>query len=107
MKTLMITLILFLLVFFNGSNSKQRKIYRVTVIQINAPWNKKNSLNIDGLSNCNVSYIECNCDKTHDHMVPIIVVKRGKNVLMSWEGNIMFQPTTNINEIQKYIDGHK
>lgn len=89
----------------------EEKTHSITVLQINAKWNKKNAVNIDKLQNCNKewAYLEDqNSDiKKKFAKIPFIIIKKENQPLFAWEGNIMFEPTVTLEEIQDHINAYR
>ena len=86
-------------------------IHSITVLQINAKWNKKNAVNIDKLRNCNIewAYLE---DQNGDikkkfAKIPFIIIKKENQPLLTWEGNIMFEPTVTLQELQDHVNNYR
>ena len=84
--------------------------YELTVLQINAKWNENNALDIDRLTNCNIewAFLEDQNKDIQDKFqkIPFIVIKKGNEPIVFWEGNIMFEPTVTLREIQSHINNH-
>tara|TARA_B100000902_G_C27316397_1_gene921618 strand:+ start:2332 stop:2694 length:363 start_codon:yes stop_codon:yes gene_type:complete len=85
--------------------------YDINVLQINASWNKKNSIKLEKLNGCNVqyAYLESQSKQLQERFskIPIIAVTKKSQPnkpLGYWEGNIMFESTITIEELQKVID---
>jgi len=94
-----------------SENSITSKEYDINVLQINASWNKKNSVSLEKLIGCNVQYanLESQSKELQQKFskIPIIAVtkKSEPNKLLGyWEGNIMFESNVTVEEIQKVID---
>jgi len=89
----------------------KEKTHSITVLQINAKWNKKNAVNIDKLHNCNKewAYLE---DQNGDikkkfAKIPFIIIKKENQPLLTWEGNIMFEPTVTLEELQDHVNSYR
>ena len=86
-------------------------IHSITVLQINAKWNKKNAVNIDRLRNCNIewAYLEDQNSniKKKFAKIPFIIIKKENQPLVTWEGNIMFEPTVTLEEIQSHVNDYR
>jgi hypothetical protein len=93
------------------SSKKKTKSYSITVLHLNAKWNHHNSLDVRLLKNCNIqcALIEDQPIEIQEKFskIPIIALKKNGKPLILWEGNIMFEPTVTLEEIQKEIDLHK
>ena len=89
----------------------EEKTHQITVLQIDAKWNKKNALNIGRLQNCNIewAYLEDqNSDiKKKFAKIPFIIIKKENQPLLTWEGNIMFEPTVTLQELQDYVNNYR
>lgn len=94
-----------------NSTPPTSKDYDINVLQINASWNKKNSINLEDLVECNVqyAYLESQSKELQQRFskIPIIAVTKKSEPnkpLGYWEGNIMFEPTITLEELQNVID---
>jgi len=87
---------------------KEERVHSVTVLQINSNWNKKNSLPLHKLTNCNIE--EALYEEQPNHIkktfnkIPVIAIKKDGKPYRVWEGNIMFEPTVTVEKLQIYID---
>ncbi len=115
MKALLplITLLLAALLVSPTYKPKETKIdsHAITVVQINAEWNEKNSVPLHQLKGCNIktAYLEQQSTKIQDKFskIPIIAITTIDNPttpIKMWEGNILFEPTITVEEIQDYIN---
>jgi|TARA_R100000482_G_scaffold89287_1_gene36402 hypothetical protein len=99
------------LLFAKPAESTNDKTYDLTVMQINARWNKKNEVKINKLKYCNVewAYLEDQNTRLQKkfNKIPFIVIKKGNTPLLTWEGNILFEPTVTLEEIQQHINNHR
>lgn len=86
-------------------------IHSITVLQINAKWNKKNAVNIDRLRNCNIewAYLEDQNSniKKKFAKIPFIIIKKENQPLITWEGNIMFEPTVTLEQLQNHVNNYR
>lgn len=104
------TLLLFLLAFFIPTKSVHAPIEsnEITVLQINARWNKNKTINLDGLIGCKVQFgwLENQNKSLKDKIktVPIVVVYKGSKPVRQWTADLSFSLDVDINEIQTYID---
>lgn len=104
------TLLLFLLAFFIPTKSVHAPIEsnEITVLQINARWNKNKTINLDGLIGCKVQFgwLENQKKSLKDKIktVPIVVVYKGSKPVRQWTADLSFSLDVDINEIQTYID---
>lgn len=116
MRTLLLLLVLLVGTILASPNKpmedvSKEKLHLVTVLQINAKWNKKNAVNIDNLQNCNIewAYLEDqNSDiKKKFAKIPFIIIKKENQPLLTWEGNIMFEPTVTLQELQDHVNNYR
>ncbi len=116
MRTLILLLAIFIGTLFASSEQpmkdvSKKTLHSVTVLQINARWNKKNAVNIDKLRNCNIewSYLEDHNSniKKKFTKIPFIVIKKENQPIVTWEGNIMFEPTVTLEELQDHINSYR
>lgn len=107
---LLVTLIFAALFVSPMPTNEYTENYELTVLQINAKWNESNSLDIDRLKNCNIewAYLEEQNEDVQNKFqkIPFIVIKKGKEPIAFWEGNIMFEPTVTIQELQAHVNNH-
>ena len=94
-----------------SENTPPSEDYDINVLQINASWNKKNSVPLEKLVGCNVqyAYLENQSRELQERFskIPIIAITKKSQPnkpLGYWEGNIMLEPTVTIEELQKVID---
>ena len=116
MRTLILLLALLIGTIFASSEQptkdvSKKTLHSVTVLQINAKWNKKNAVNITKLQNCNIewAYLE---DQNGDikkkfAKIPFIIIKKANQPIVTWEGNIMFEPTVTLEEIQSHVNDYR
>ena len=75
---------------------------------LNAKWNNHNDLDVDLLKGCNIEWalMEDQPKEVQEkfNKIPVIALKKDGKPVMLWEGNIMFEPTVTLEEIQKEID---
>jgi len=80
----------------------------ITVLQINAKWNDKNTRNLSGLSGCNVKFAWLEDQggdlKKQIKTVPVIVVYEKSKPVMQWHADLSFKLNVSIREIQKVVD---
>ena len=84
--------------------------YSVTVLQINARWNKKNAVNIDKLHGCNIewAYLEDqNSNVKKSSLKFLLLLLKKYEPLLTWESNIMFEPTVTVEELQDHVNNHR
>ena len=104
------TLLLVLLALFVPIKSVHAPIESndITVLQINARWNKNKTINLDGLIGCKVQFawLENQNKSLKDKIktVPIVVVYKGTKPVKQWAADLSFSLDIDLNEIQTYID---
>lgn len=104
------TLLLVLLALFVPIKSVHAPIENndITVLQINARWNKNKTINLDGLIGCKVQFgwLENQNKSLKDKIktVPIVVVYKGSKPVKQWTADLSFSLDIDLNEIQTYID---
>ena len=85
--------------------------HKLTVLQINAKWNSANAIDIDKLKDCNIewAYLEDQKQSVRQKFkkIPFIIIKEDDEPLLVWEGNIMFEPTVTLEELQTHVNNHK
>jgi len=109
MKPLM--LLVGLLFFPMQVNSFENYSQKITVMQINAKWNKHHNVDLDGLKNCKVQFAwledQPESLKNMIQTVPIIVIYDGKKPVRQWSADLSFQLDIDLDEIQKTINSIK
>lgn len=109
MKPLM--LLVGLLFFPMQVNSFETNAEKITVMQINAKWNKHHNLNLNGLLNCEVQFAwledQPQSLKKSIQTVPVIVIYYGKKPVRQWSADLSFQLDVDLDEIQKTINSIK
>ena len=104
------TLLLVLLALFVPIKSVHAPIENndITVLQINARWNKNKTINLDGLIGCKVQFgwLENQNKSLKDKIkpVPIVVAYKGSKPVKQWTADLSFSLDIDLNEIQTYID---
>jgi len=116
MRTTFLLLVLFVGVILASptkpiENLSNDSAYSVTVLQINAKWNKQNAVNINKLHSCNIewAYLEDQNSSVKKKFakIPFIIIKKNDEPLLTWEGNIMFEPTVTVEELQDHVNNHR
>ncbi len=109
MKSLM--LLVGLLFFPMQVNSFEASAKKITVMQINAKWNKHHNIDLNGLLNSEVKFawFEDQPQKLKNNIktVPIILIYDGNNPVMQWSADLSFQLDIDLDEIQKTINSIK
>lgn len=85
--------------------------YAITILHLNAKWNQENDLDVNLLKHCNIEWalMEEQPKEVQDkfNKIPVIALKKEGKPIYLWEGNIMFEPTVTLEEIQKEIDANR
>jgi len=80
----------------------------ITVLQINAHWNRHHDVNLNSLRGCKVQYglLERQNEdlKKRIQYVPIVVVYKGNKAIKQWSADLSFKLDVDINEIQSVVD---
>jgi hypothetical protein len=80
----------------------------ITVLQINARWNKNNDINLNSLVGCKVQYVllerQSKDFKKQIQYVPVVVVYKGNKPIKQWSADLSFKLNVDINEIQNFVD---
>tara|TARA_B100000424_G_C22717920_1_gene390191 strand:+ start:242 stop:577 length:336 start_codon:yes stop_codon:yes gene_type:complete len=108
MKNLIYFLLLLLPFSSNVENKTDDISYDLTVLHLNANWNKSNAVPIDKLIGCNLEWAlleeQSSAVKEKFSKIPVIALKNKGEPVRVWEGNIMFEATVTVEEIQKVLD---
>jgi len=101
-------LIVLLFLFFTPSSLGEVSKSDITVLQVNAKWNKKHNIDLNGLIGCEIQFAwleEQNNDfKTQVQTVPLVVVYHENKPIRQWAADLSFKLDIDINEIQTVID---
>ena len=85
------------------TNTKKTK-NGLVVLQINADFNKNNTINLNGLKDCKVYYMDItNANNLNVKVVPTIIIFDGKEKKRI-EANIMMKLAVTSKDIQKIVD---
>jgi hypothetical protein len=80
----------------------------ITVLQINAHWNRHHDVNLNSLRGCKVQYglLERQNEdlKKQIQYVPVVVVYKGNKAVKQWSADLSFKLDIDINEIQSVVD---
>jgi len=80
----------------------------ITVLHINAFWNKHHDINLNSLRGCRVQYglleRQSNELKNQIKYVPIVVVYKGNKAVRQWSADLSFRLNVDLEEIQQVID---
>jgi len=89
-------------------NSFETIAKRITIMQINAKWNKQHNVDLNGLINCDVKFgwLEDQPEslKKNINRVPIIVLYNGSQPVMQWSADLSFKLDVDLDEIQQSIN---
>lgn len=104
------TFILILALLFSPSSVNPNSIESksITVMQINAKWNKQNNINLENLIGCRVQFAwledQPQSLKKEIQTVPIVVIYNGNKPVRQWSADISFKLEVDLNEIQKTVN---
>ena len=104
------TFILILALLFSPSSVNPNPIESesITVMQINAKWNKQNNINLKNLIGCDVQFAwledQPQSLKKEIQTVPIVVIYNGNKPVRQWSADLSFKLEVDLNEIQKTIN---
>ena len=80
----------------------------ITVLQVNAQWNKQHNIDLNGLIGCEVQFawLEDQNDnfKRQVQTVPLVVVYHKNKPIRQWSADLSFKLDVDLNEIQQVID---
>lgn len=84
---------------------------RITVIQINAQWNDRNSITLRHIKGAEVSfgYLEEQPESLKEQIkaVPSVLVFKDGKLMKYWKADLSFKLNLKEEEVQKYIDSIK
>ena len=104
-------LILALLFLPSSVNPNPIESKSITVMQINAKWNKQNNINLENLIGCRVQFAwledQPQSLKKAIQTVPIVVIYDGNKPVRQWSADLSFKLDVDLNEIQKTINSIK
>jgi len=102
-------LIVLLFLFFTPSSLGEVSKSDITVLHINAYWNKHHDINLNSLRGCRVQYglLERQSKELKNQIkyVPVVVVYKGNKAVHQWSADLSFKLDVDINEIQTVVDG--
>ena len=102
------TLIFLVFLLFTPTNLDKVESSDITVLQINAQWNKENDVNLTGLKGCVIQYglLERQNSqlKSQIKFVPVIVVYKGSKPIKQWSADLSFRLNVDLQEIQQVIN---
>lgn len=101
-------LIVLLFLFFTPSSLGEVNKSDITVLQINAHWNRHHDINLNSLRGCRVQYglLERQSKELKNQIkyVPVVVVYKGNKAVRQWSADLSFKLDIDISEIQTVID---
>lgn len=102
------SLIVLLFLLFTPSSLGEVIKSDITVLQVNAQWNKKHNIDLNGLRGCEVhfAWLEDQNDnfKRQVQTVPLVVVYHKNKPVRQWSADLSFKLDVDLNEIQQVID---
>lgn len=89
-------------------NSFETDADKITVMQINAKWNKHHNLDLKKLKNCKIQFAwledQPQSLKKQIKTVPVVMIFKGLDPVKQWNADLSFQLNIDLNEIQKTIN---
>ena len=102
-------LIVLLFLFFTPSSLGEVSKSDITVLQVNAQWNRQHNIDLNGLIGCEIQFAwleDQNSDfKKQVQTVPLVVVYHKNKPVRQWSADLSFKLDIDISEIQTVIDG--
>lgn len=102
------TLIVLAFLLFTPTSLGKVEKTDITVLQINAHWNKHHDVNLNSLRGCKVRYglLERQSEdlKKQIQYVPVVVVYKGNKPVKQWSADLSFKLNVDLDEIQSVID---
>ena len=102
------SLIVLLFLLFTPSSLGEVIKSDITVLQVNAQWNKQHNIDLNGLIGCEVQFawLEDQNDnfKRQVQTVPLVVVYHKNKPVRQWSADLSFKLDVDLNEIQQVID---
>ena len=100
-------LLLILLLFVPAKASKVDND-KITVVQINAKWNKNQNLDLNGLVGCSVKFVYLDEQskefQSQVKTVPVVVLYKNNRPVMQWSADLSFKLDLDVEEIQSVIN---
>ena len=101
-------LIVLLFLLFSPIESKEIERNDITILQVNAQWNKQHNIDLNGLIGCQIQFAWLE-DQSSDFQkqvqtVPLIVMYMDGKPKKQWAADLSFKLDVDLNEIQKEID---
>ena len=92
-------------VLVSDSNTK---VSEITVLQINAKWNKNHNVNLDKLKGCVIEFGWLEDQPKHLQnqvkTVPVIVIFKNNEPVKQWNADLSFKLDVDLNEIQNVVN---
>jgi len=83
----------------------------ITILQINAKWNKHHNVDLSGLKGCKVQFawLEDQDDnlKSQIKRVPVVVIYKGSKAVRQWKADLSFTLNVDLQEIQTAVNEYK
>ena len=102
------TLIILAFLLFSPTSLGEVNKSDITVLQINAHWNRHHDVNLNSLKGCRVQYglLERQSEdlKKQIQYVPVVVIYKGNKAVKQWSADLSFKLDVDINEIQSVVD---
>lgn len=102
------SLIVLLFLLFTPSSLGEVIKSDITVLQVNAQWNKQHNIDLNGLIGCEIQFawLEDQNDnfKRQVQTVPLVVVYHKNKPVRQWSADLSFKLDIDLNEIQQVID---
>ena len=102
------TLIVLAFLLFTPTSLGEVNESDITVLQINAHWNRHHDVNLNSLRGCKVQYglLERQNEdlKKRIQYVPIVVIYKGNKPVKQWSADLSFRLNVDLEEIQQVID---
>ena len=102
------TLIVLAFLLFTPTSLGKVESSDITVLQINAHWNRHHDVNLNSLRGCRVQYglLERQSEdlKKQIQYVPVVVIYKGNKPVKQWSADLSFKLDIDVNEIQTVID---
>jgi len=102
------TFIALAFLLFTPTSLGKVEVSDITVLQINAHWNRNNDIDLNGLTGCKVQYglLERQSEqlKKQIQYVPVVVIYKGNKAVRQWSADLSFKLNIDIKEIQQVVD---
>lgn len=101
-------LIVLLFLLFSPIESKEIERNDITILQVNAQWNRQHNIDLNGLIGCQIQFAWLE-DQSSDFQnqvqtVPLIVIYKHGKPKKQWAADLSFKLNIDLSEIQKEID---